>query len=355
MALAITAFVSIYSIFKFYQFNSENNMPALNNVLHSETKSSLSTTITAQNRKKTFPIVSPSQYRDELIQIVLDGEENLFLTHLDKVNVENLEDFINALHVLPEELTFRRSFEKLYYHWGLIDPRAALDYGLARENTYPPQWYAGVGEAIRAWTSYAPQAVAHYLDTTALETWHQASFAEIAAFTLVRKNSENAKAWAQSLNKPSANKNAMATVALRLAANKSEDQSETFNWITTNADKPGAEAAIKIWARERAAIDPLQAIDQVLKTPQDDLRYAAIHSLINEWAGYQPTETGNWINQQAPSPEVDAAIAGYAQAIYRGFPNEALEWAESIDNSEKRTSIVSNIERFQAAKGTIAE
>ena len=54
------------------------------------------------------------------------------------------------------------------------------------------------------------------------------------------------------------------------------------------------------------------------------------------WATQHPTKTAEWLNQATPGPDRDRAVSAFAIGIANRYPEQALQWAESIADPIKR-------------------
>lgn len=98
--------------------------------------------------------------------------------------------------------------------------------------------------------------------------------------------------------------------------------------------------AIRNTARTIASTDPAAAIDFV--TSLENLRPGQLtgtySDIVHEWAQADPGAAGNWLNTQADHPRHDVMVNRYISSIADLEPALALQWANTIDNDNRRRS-----------------
>jgi len=126
----------------------------------------------------------------------------------------------------------------------------------------------------------------------------------------------------------------MATIASY--AKKDPRAAEAF--LRESNTMPHAESVIRHFVITRAQADPIATAEWLANLPSTDPLYSDAHagSLMKVWGNSDSIAASEWLSQQPPGNQRDAAAFGFSQSIETFDPEAAVAWAESIGQSELR-------------------
>ncbi len=99
-------------------------------------------------------------------------------------------------------------------------------------------------------------------------------------------------------------------------------------------------AAFTGWAQG----DPEGLAEYAISLPDGPDKSFALTESLPSWAANDPAAAAEWINQIPSSPELDQGIATVARS-FDAKPEVAVTWAESIADTQLRSSTLANIVR----------
>jgi hypothetical protein len=159
---------------------------------------------------------------------------------------------------------------------------------------------------------------------------------------------EAAAEWGKSIPNPSLRESVLAAIAPAWGDHAPEKAaSMVSHLIPTGTQQDHAVVGIiQRWAQKT----PENAAAWVERFEENALREIACEHLVGIWAGANPKDAGNWLNELPASLSRDYGIAAYTIALSTDLPAEAARWAESITNNEIRNSQFERIaERWLSA------
>jgi predicted phosphoadenosine phosphosulfate sulfurtransferase len=97
-------------------------------------------------------------------------------------------------------------------------------------------------------------------------------------------------------------------------------------------------------ARETAEamviLSPKKAADWVARMPVGEARSASMERVVSEWVEQDPVATAEWLNQFPNDQSIDGALAIFSHEVAEKQPQSALQWAQSIEDSERRERVI---------------
>lgn len=94
---------------------------------------------------------------------------------------------------------------------------------------------------------------------------------------------------------------------------------------------------------------PAQA-DWLLKNLKGPDREPAISQLMQAWTQADFNAAGNWLRNQPPSADHDAAVAAFASQVAGKEPPSAVDWALTIADPARRAAVLAELHRDWTAK-----
>lgn len=281
-----------------------------------------------------------------------------------------VEDPEAAMQWLQEQSTGAerlRGMLEVVALWAAEDSETALLWlesnaqGLARLET--------LNSGVELWAGRDPGAAANWIDGMANDA-SKISAAKSLASTWVRSHPAEASAWLEGL--PNGPVREEATGALALSwmetdpesavhwANQQFSQSRNFQMINQVVEKftrvapEKAEAFIRNnpmadttlhesyitgYVKTRAAEDPAGTAEWFQNLPEGDPFQSATSAtrLMQSWTETDSIAASAWLSELPLSPERDAAIIGFTEAIQQFEPEAAATWANTISDPTQRS------------------
>ncbi len=96
--------------------------------------------------------------------------------------------------------------------------------------------------------------------------------------------------------------------------------------------------------------DPAALVGYAQTLPHGDARLQALNDGLSQWVHRDPVAASAWMDNHAPSPDLDtgAAAIALAPALVTQKPDVAASWAESITDPELRASTQIDLIRLWA-------
>lgn len=312
--------------------------------------------------------------------------DELTLTTKEKSDPENLDPFLAearqrakndpqaAMQWLQEQSTGAerlRGMLEVVALWAAKDSESALLWlesnaqGLARLET--------LNSGVELWAGRAPKAAANWIDGMANDG-SKVTAAKSLVSTWVKSNPTEAAEWVVGLPNDSIRDEAASALALSWmefdpvsasawAGKESKDtnndqlyiqvigkyaqiapaEAENFMRMTPVEDPSTYTSYLEGFVKARAAHDPVATAEWLqslppndrLKQPQNTTR------LMEVWTKTDSVAASAWLSDQAPGPERDAAIVGFAETIQGFEPKAATAWANTISDAEQRSEQLS--------------
>ena len=155
-------------------------------------------------------------------------------------------------------------------------------------------------------------------------------YMSMIASEMIEQGLDTAKTWASTVTDPKLRSGAFTEVTRELMRDDREAAAEYI--VKNNEDEAIATAANRLadsWARE----DP----EAVLKWADDlsgKAKAEAYEEAVESWVRESPEEVAEFIGDLDPSPERDSAVGAFAERVANDDPVAAMEWADTISNSD---------------------
>lgn len=220
--------------------------------------------------------------------------------------------------------------------WAQRNPREAADWidGMANDGSK-----VTAAKALAAkWAEQAPKPAAAWVSTLpAGEIRSEAAAALIDSWG--RQDPRAASLWALAESEFRGS-NETFQRAIEAYTESSPEAAEAFlRELPPSVTSP---AIVTCHLSIRAELDPTGTAQWLAQMPENDPLYSPENAniLMQVWAYQDSVAASDWLNQQSPGPHLDAAIAGFSQAIQGLEPEAAVAWAATIQDSTRRSSQV---------------
>jgi hypothetical protein len=129
---------------------------------------------------------------------------------------------------------------------------------------------------------------------------------------------------------------------IREFSKQSPTEAEAF--VRDMAGAPHADKALTALVIGRAQNDPSATAQWLTKmSPEDPLYTPTLtKELMQVWAESDSIAASEWLSQQAPGTQRDAAIQGFSQSIQDFEPEAAATWANAINAPEQRLTCLTD-------------
>ncbi len=82
--------------------------------------------------------------------------------------------------------------------------------------------------------------------------------------------------------------------------------------------------------------DPVDGARWWLENSRNDAKQETVGKIVEEWARTDKSGPANWVNSMPKGPIRDSGVVALANSIYLNNPNNALEWAATIQAPQLR-------------------
>lgn len=137
-------------------------------------------------------------------------------------------------------------------------------------------------------------------------------------------------------------------LALSIAATKAGQVDATepgLEWAMNLHNQEDRQIALSAltgqWSQRRSA----DAFQWTRQLEDEQLKLTLMPQVLENYARIDPGAAADWLNQYEASPEMDASIAAYAQAIQHANPEAALGSAEAITDPALREKVIQQIKK----------
>jgi hypothetical protein len=144
---------------------------------------------------------------------------------------------------------------------------------------------------------------------------------------------QDALAWAEAMPEGYLRNRARATIASRYAL---ESPEATADWVETFAGESGSRPAVSYAARGWAKSDPEAALNWLSGLGETGL--GGYHAAFITWGRDDAVAAGQYLVAMPVSEQRDSAIRGFANALVSDNARLALQWANSIADPDTRGS-----------------
>jgi len=227
---------------------------------------------------------------------------------------------------------------ELMVNWTERDPDSAGSWLL--EQTPGEFRTESSAEFTRAWADRDPTAAAKWIGS---RSDHPAAVDAVGGLLArwAHKDADAAREWAESLPPGAAREVAGAALAYTWAQ---DDARAASTWVANIDDPALRSSAARNLVNAWSHTDPRSAADWLsanLRDPAD--RDAAALPLIMTWADTDPLSASKWVAGLPGGQLQEQSKAIFAEALAHESPEDAVTWANSIEDQEQRTDSVLNI------------
>lgn len=216
--------------------------------------------------------------------------------------------------------------------WAETDPAGAAEWidGMANDGSK----LAAAKSLAGKWVREAPEAAAAWVSGLAT-----GSIRDEAAATLAKAwaetDPEAASIWAFAEAEFNGN-NELLVETIQSYTAQSPDDAEAFLRQMTEAYAAPVVLAGHVIAR--AEQDPAATAEWLIQLSPTDPIYSSEYAngLMQVWAETDSIAASEWLSEQPPGEQRDAAISGFSESIQRFEPEAAAIWANTIDNPDRR-------------------
>ena len=284
-----------------------------------------------------------------------------------------IEDFLNANGSIREwDQETVREFNRLAYHWGVLDPEGAMAYvgslngpaDLTKRERLTAQilrawglvdykaalaWFEEPGQerekgsselvnVVQGMFGADPKAVDEFLlglpEEEELVNWTYID--RVARMHFLNNGLEAATKWAREFPNEKIKKRAIEKIADDLAARAPREAAE---WIREYAGDPAAKLALPSIAADMIRAEGVAAAE-VAKWARDlppgEGRGDAMAVAVAAWARQEPVEAGEFVESLPKGEEREVVVSRFAPAVGKINPEVAIEWAGTISNQKKQ-------------------
>ena len=311
-------------------------------------------------RGGTVAEVTGGQPMENWLKKVMAQEDDLFrmqqfLRLLE--TLDNVDDIKAALKVIASSRGGGRGpfgsrmteFAMLMAKFAQLDPKAAMAYAAEQEGG---EKFAATYSALRAWTKNAPDAALAWAQTEGAKIkmdfgrgsgdGAQTNFALIGVLTqLARTDLEKAMAVAGRTEFGDAGGRAVDGLASELVSQRGAEGARTA--AVNLPEGSFKNQIIQQLAGRLSRDDPKGTVDWVMSAATGDTKRRALGEAVDNWAEKDPAAAGTFLASQKPAPEMDSAISQYARTIAKTEPAKAWEWAQTIQDAERKTDTLGRV------------
>jgi hypothetical protein len=119
------------------------------------------------------------------------------------------------------------------------------------------------------------------------------------------------------------------------------DPQKALEWMQKNVAAEDLHNANLELVQSWIQVEPKAAVAYINKLDQASPDYYT--TAFKSWYLYDKAAAAEWLRASQPSPMLDGAYEGYARMIAAKSPGDALNWAASITDEEKKLNLMSRI------------
>jgi len=109
-------------------------------------------------------------------------------------------------------------------------------------------------------------------------------------------------------------------------------------------DESGIKTKIaKETAKAMVILSSEKAADWVARMPAGEARSAGMERVVSQWVERDPVATAEWLNKFPNDQSIDGALAIFSHQIAEKQPQSALQWAQAIEDPERRARVIQYI------------
>jgi hypothetical protein len=222
--------------------------------------------------------------------------------------------------------------------WATSNPDAAAEWieGMANDGSkmiaaksLVTQWAETAPTDAAKWISGLPEGPIRTEATQALtKSW-------------VQQDAQAASVWAFSEAEFNGNYDLLKET-IREFTKQSPQDAEAF--VRDMAEAKYAQLALSAHVIGRAQTDPIATAEWLSHLSADDPIYSPEYAsdLMQVWTESDSIAASEWLSQQAPGEQRDAAVYGFSETIQAYEPAAAATWANTINDANNRVTRLTN-------------
>lgn len=191
-----------------------------------------------------------------------------------------------------------------------------------------------------AWGEHDPRAAANWLSAHLSAPGSEAAIGAVSS-SWAASSPDEARAWIATLPAGTAKLRASGALAFTWSTDSPHDAAR---WAESIDDGAEHRAAVVNIANSWGAKDPASAAVWIRSKILDtELRDAAALTLIHQWAGSDPLAASKWIAGLPGGQLQETSKAIFAESLAAEAPSDAIIWARSIEDTERRNEAILNV------------
>ena len=232
--------------------------------------------------------------------------------------------------------------EAMLSGWASVNPEAALSWARENESLRDKEQKRGNELLIGVMKGMAETDLAGA--TELMKELNYGLYLGKAASTLLAsawaKGEQNAIDWVESFPDGKARNSAYEALGKRLIR---EDIDRAVEWVDSMDESEIKTKIAKETAKAMVILSPEKAADWVARMPVGEARSASMERVVSQWVEDDPVATAEWLNQFPNDQGIDGTLAIFSHAVAEKQPQSALQWAQSIEDSERRERVIQYI------------
>ncbi|MBL63304.1 MAG: hypothetical protein CMI30_07820 [Opitutae bacterium] len=308
-----------------------------------------------------------------------------FLDAVRTLDENNVEQVVAAFETLPSGYERNMEMRLLMQAWAEFDPKAALSYAQALENS---ESRLAITEAMTAWGKNSPDAALAWINENLEETeanrqgYLPGVISGIASHDLDRANElllsledrnarwqasnllaqrylekgiEEAMTWASSLpnDDPNFRNGLLGQVGAAVAKRDPESCSK---WVKSLEPGEGCNRVVSALVAQWSRKSPPDAAKWAGSLEDSATRVHGMTQVVNYWAFKDPAATAKWLNDYPRTEETDPVLQTFVNRVTSREPQTAADWANAImDNNRRDASVRQVLRNWSRLNVTAAE
>jgi len=123
-----------------------------------------------------------------------------------------------------------------------------------------------------------------------------------------------------------------------------DDFKSSKSWLLENSEKSFVLILAERMGRLGNLGEPKEALEWIFEIPEDELRSKLVKGVVLRWLRVDGSEAVAHLNSLPASPDFDESATDYATELSEKNPVIAMVWANTIENENLRSMVVSQIQ-----------
>jgi hypothetical protein len=289
---------------------------------------------------------------DETIKVMIEAYEKKDWDGIDAMLFLNYFTYAWARHDPIAALEWSKTrdpfieqdlvCEAMLSGWASVDPQASLKWARENESLKDEEQKRGNELLIGVMKGMAETDLAGA--TELMKELNYGLYLDKAASTLLAsawaKGEQTAIDWVESFPDGKARNSAYEALGKRLIR---EDIDRAVEWVDSMDESEIKTKIAKETAKAMVILSPDKAADWVARMPAGEARSAGMERVVSQWVERDPVATAEWLNKFPNDQSIDGALAIFSHQIADKQSQSALQWAQSIEDSERRERVIQYI------------